>query len=131
MTTPLFFVRIVIGSKEEKSGPTRQGQKVGFYDDEEPHSCSCSDSDDLPWQPGGCEGKSSRFGKQHHRGHRYSQRCGQVRGCGAKVHIRQYGGRPKLCQTASSSGFESGCGHRLQRRAPERGRVFFLRGGET
>ncbi len=66
MTTPLFFVRILVDSKvrkEEKSGPTRQGQKVGLYDNEEPHSDSCSDSDDLHLQPKGCEGRSSRFGK--------------------------------------------------------------------
>jgi len=65
MTTPLFFVRILVDSKvrkEEKSGPTRQGQKVGLYDNEEPHSDSCSDSDDLHLQPEGCEGRSFPFG---------------------------------------------------------------------
>jgi len=66
MTTPFFFVRILVDSrvrKEEKSGPTRQGQKVGLYDNEEPHSYSCCDSDDLHLQPKGCEGRFSRFGK--------------------------------------------------------------------
>ena len=66
MTTPLFFVRILVDSKvrkEEKSGPTRQGQKVGLYDNEEPHSYSCSDSYDLHFQPKGREGRSSPIGK--------------------------------------------------------------------
>jgi hypothetical protein len=66
MTTPLFFVRILVDSrvlKEENQVPPRQGQKVGLYDNEAPHSHSCSDSDDLHLQPKGCEGRSSRFGK--------------------------------------------------------------------
>ena len=72
MTTPLFFVRILGDSKahkEEKSGPPRPGQKSGLHDDEnnedneEAHSYTCSDSDDLHFQPKGCEGRSSRFGK--------------------------------------------------------------------
>ena len=66
MTNPLFFIGILTDRtirKEEKSGPTRPGQKVGLYDNEEPHSYTCSDSDDLHLQPKGCEGKSSRFGK--------------------------------------------------------------------
>ncbi len=66
MTTPLFLVRILPDSKvrkKEKSGPTRQGQKVGFYDNEKPHFYTCSDSDDLHFQPKACEGRSSRFGK--------------------------------------------------------------------
>src|SRR6202043_4247941 len=94
MTTPLFFVRILGDSKahkEEKSGPPRPGQKSGLHDDEddeddennedneEAHSYTCSDSDDLHFKPKGCEGRPSRFGKQHHRGHRYSPRSGQVR----------------------------------------------------
>ena len=69
MTTPLFSVRILTDRtirKEEKSGPPRPGQKSGLHDDEdneEAHSYTCSDSDDLHFQPEGCEGRSSRFGK--------------------------------------------------------------------
>ena len=67
MTTPFFLVRILVDSKvrkKEKSGPTRQGQKVGLYDNEEPRSHNCSDNDDLHLQPKGREGRrSSRFGK--------------------------------------------------------------------
>jgi hypothetical protein len=72
MTTPLFFVHMLANSrvhKKEKSAPPRPGQKSGLYDtkddedDEEAHSYSCTDSDDLHFQPKGCEGRSSRFGK--------------------------------------------------------------------
>jgi len=101
MTTPLFFVHMLGDSKahkEEKSGPPRPGQKSGLYDNkanednEEAHSNTCSNSDDLHFEPKGCEGRSSCFGKQHHRAHRHSQRSGQVRGRSAKVHNRQHGG---------------------------------------
>jgi hypothetical protein len=107
MTTPLFFVRILGDSrvhKEEKSGPPRPGQKSGLHDNEdneddegiegneEAHSDTCTDSVDLHFQPKAREGRSSRFGKQHHRCHRYSPRSGQVRGHSAKVHNRQHGG---------------------------------------
>jgi hypothetical protein len=78
MTTPLFFLRILAGSrihKEEKSGPPRPGQKSGLHDNEddednegsenneEAHSHTCSDSVDLHFQSKACEGRSSRFGK--------------------------------------------------------------------
>jgi hypothetical protein len=58
MTTLLSSLR-KLAPKKEKSGPTRQGQKVGLYDNEEPDSYSCFDSDDLHLQPKGCEGRRS------------------------------------------------------------------------
>jgi hypothetical protein len=107
MTTPLFSVHMLGDSrihKEEKSGPPRPGQKSGLHDNEydednegsenneEAHSHTRTDSDDLHFQPKACQGRSSRCGKQHHRAHRYSPRSGQVRGHSAKVHNRQHGG---------------------------------------
>ena len=72
MTTPLFSVHMLTDSrihKEEKSGPPRPGQKSGLHDNEddedneEAHSYTRSDSDDLHFRPKGCEGRSSRRSK--------------------------------------------------------------------
>jgi hypothetical protein len=59
-------------TKKKNQVPRARGRKVVCYDDEdnkddeeneEAHSYSRSDSDDLHFQPKGCEGRSSRFGK--------------------------------------------------------------------